>query len=110
MRVLRTPAAPPPVQSAPHDARANGCGRAQPDAGGFRGAVDDAPPLGFTAASAPRQREVEAALLALPSAARCEAHHRELTRAPHVAGTEGSRRVAELVARVSASTGWRPRS
>jgi len=62
------------------------------------GAVDDAPPLGFTAASAARQREVEAALLALPSAARCESQHAELTRAPHVAGTEGARRVAELVA------------
>jgi N-acetylated-alpha-linked acidic dipeptidase len=61
-------------------------------------AADDAPPLGFTAASAARQREMEAALLALPSAARCESQHAELTRAPHVAGTEGSRRVAELVA------------
>jgi N-acetylated-alpha-linked acidic dipeptidase len=61
-------------------------------------AVDDAPPLGFTSGSAARQRDLEAALLALPSAARCETQHAELTRAPHVAGTEGSRRVAELVA------------
>ncbi|HEU0106528.1 MAG TPA: hypothetical protein VFT38_10175, partial [Vicinamibacteria bacterium] len=61
-------------------------------------AASDAPPLGFTLSSAVRQREVEAALLALPSAARCEAQHAELTRAPHVAGTEGSRRVAEEVA------------
>jgi N-acetylated-alpha-linked acidic dipeptidase len=61
-------------------------------------AADEAPPLGFTAASAAKQREVEAALLALPSPERCESQHAELTRAPHVAGTDGSRRVAELVA------------
>jgi N-acetylated-alpha-linked acidic dipeptidase len=64
----------------------------------FARAADEAPPLGFTAASAAQQREVEAALLALPSAERCESQHAELTRAPHVAGTDGSRRVAELVA------------
>src|SRR5258707_8113883 len=61
-------------------------------------AASDAPPLGFAVSAAVRQREVEAALLALPSAARCEAQHAQLTRAPHVAGTEGSRRVAEEVA------------
>ena len=61
-------------------------------------AVDDALPLGFTTASAARQRDLEDALLALPSAARCEKEHAELTRAPHVAGTEGARRVAEHVA------------
>jgi len=61
-------------------------------------AVDEPPPLGFTTASAARQREVEIALLALPSAARCQSVHAELTRAPHVAGTEGARRVAERVA------------
>jgi N-acetylated-alpha-linked acidic dipeptidase len=54
--------------------------------------------LGFTAGHAARQREIEAAFLALPDPGRCEAHHRELTRAPHTAGTEGSRRVAEYVA------------
>jgi N-acetylated-alpha-linked acidic dipeptidase len=54
--------------------------------------------LGFTADHARRERELEAALLALPEPARCEAHHRELTRAPHTAGTEGARRVAEYVA------------
>jgi len=54
--------------------------------------------LGFTAEHARRQREVESAFIALPEPVRCEAHHRELTRAPHTAGTEGSRRVAEYVA------------
>jgi N-acetylated-alpha-linked acidic dipeptidase len=54
--------------------------------------------LGFSAESSRRQREVERRFLALPSPGRCEALHRELTRAPHVAGTEGSRRVADLVA------------
>jgi N-acetylated-alpha-linked acidic dipeptidase len=61
-------------------------------------ATGEEPPLGFTAASAARQRDLEAALLALPSAERCQSQHAELTRAPHVAGTDGSRRVAELVA------------
>jgi N-acetylated-alpha-linked acidic dipeptidase len=55
--------------------------------------------FGFAAESAVRQREVERTFLALPSAARCEALHRELTRSPHVAGTEGGRRVADEVAR-----------
>jgi N-acetylated-alpha-linked acidic dipeptidase len=54
--------------------------------------------MGFTVESSRRQREVEAALLALPEPGRCEAHHRELTRTPHTAGTEGARRVAEYVA------------
>src|SRR5438128_7955326 len=54
--------------------------------------------LGFTPEHARREREVEAAFLALPDPARCEAHHRELTRAPHTAGTDGARRVAEYVA------------
>jgi N-acetylated-alpha-linked acidic dipeptidase len=62
-------------------------------------AAQDPVLLGFTPESSRRQREVERAFLALPQAARCEAHHKELTRAPHVAGTEGSRRVAEEVAR-----------
>ncbi len=62
------------------------------------GAGEEPPPLGFTAESAARQREIEAALLAIPSAARCQSLHAQLTRAPHVAGTEGGRRVAEEVA------------
>lgn len=58
-----------------------------------------APPLfGFTPESSPKQREREAALLALPEPARCEAHHRELTREPHVSGTPGAERVASYVA------------
>jgi N-acetylated-alpha-linked acidic dipeptidase len=54
--------------------------------------------LGFTAESSARQRGVEARLLALPDPARCEAHHRELTRTPHTAGTDGALRVVEYVA------------
>ena len=59
----------------------------------------ETPLLGFTAEGSRRQRALEAVFLPLPDAARCEAHHRELTAVPHVAGTEGSRRVAEKVAR-----------
>ena len=60
--------------------------------------ADERPLIGFTPESSRRQREMEAAFLALPAPDRCEAHHRELTRLPHTAGTEGSRRVAAYVA------------
>jgi N-acetylated-alpha-linked acidic dipeptidase len=63
-------------------------------------AAEPGPPalLGFTAESSARQRAVEARLLALPDPARCEVHHRELTRTPHTAGTDGALRVVEYVA------------
>jgi N-acetylated-alpha-linked acidic dipeptidase len=56
------------------------------------------PLLGFTVEGSRRQREMEAAFFALPDPSRCEALHRELTRAPHTAGTPGAQRVAEYVA------------
>jgi N-acetylated-alpha-linked acidic dipeptidase len=55
-------------------------------------------PLGFTPESGARQRAVEARLSTMAEPARCEAHHRELTRTPHVAGTEGAERVVRYVA------------
>jgi hypothetical protein len=61
-------------------------------------AADEAALIGFTPEGSRRQGEVEAAFLALPQAERCEAHHRELTKSPHTAGTEGARRVAAYVA------------
>ena len=61
-------------------------------------AAGDEPVRGFTPASAARQRAAEQALLALPSPDRCRAHHRELTRHPHPAGTPEGERVAEYVA------------
>ena len=57
-----------------------------------------APPLGFTPESGARQQAAEARLFAMAEPARCEAHHRELTRTPHVAGTEGAERVVRYVA------------
>jgi len=60
--------------------------------------ADEAGLMGFTPESSRRQRETEAAFLSLPQAERCEAHHRELTKSPHTAGTEGARRVAAYVA------------
>jgi N-acetylated-alpha-linked acidic dipeptidase len=68
-------------------------------------AADEAPPVGFTAASARRQAEVEEAVMGQPSPTRCEALHAQLTRAPHVAGTEGAQRVAEEVAWILRQTG-----
>jgi N-acetylated-alpha-linked acidic dipeptidase len=61
-------------------------------------ASEGLPLFGFTPESSRRQRDLERTFLALPSPGRCESLHRELTRAPHVAGTEGSRRVAHVVA------------
>jgi N-acetylated-alpha-linked acidic dipeptidase len=61
-------------------------------------AADERPLLGFTPEGSRRQGQVEAEFLALPAPERCEAHHRELTKSPHVAGTEGARRVATYVA------------
>jgi N-acetylated-alpha-linked acidic dipeptidase len=68
-------------------------------------AAEPGPLLGFTAEGSRRQRALEAVFLDLPQAARCEALHRELTATPHVAGTEGARRVAEMVAREFRSAG-----
>ena len=57
------------------------------------------PPLaGFSPASSAREREYETRLLALPQPEECGAILRELTKAPHVAGTEGNARVAEFLA------------
>jgi N-acetylated-alpha-linked acidic dipeptidase len=61
-------------------------------------AAADEPLRGFTSESSGRQRAAEQALLALPSPDRCRAHHRELTRHPHPAGTAEAQRVADYVA------------
>ena len=62
-------------------------------------APGDEPLRGFTTQSAARQLAAEQALIALPSPDRCRAHHRELTRHPHPAGTAEGERVAEYVAK-----------
>ena len=57
------------------------------------------PPLtGFSPESSAREREYEARMLALPQPEECGAILRELTKAPHLAGTEGNTRVAEFLA------------
>src|SRR5262252_8949953 len=68
-------------------------------------AADDGAIAGFTAASSRRQAEAEDVLLGFPSPARCEALHAQLTRGPHVAGTEGAQRVAEEIAWTLGQTG-----
>jgi N-acetylated-alpha-linked acidic dipeptidase len=56
-------------------------------------------PRGFPSVrAANRQRAAEAALQRMASPERCRAHHRELTREPHTAGTPEGRRVADYVA------------
>jgi N-acetylated-alpha-linked acidic dipeptidase len=60
--------------------------------------AEPAPIRGFGAASAARQREVERRFLALPDAEQARAWHRELTRAPHPAGSARNNELAEFVA------------
>ncbi len=61
-------------------------------------APDPSPLFGFTPEGSTRERAVEALFLSMPLPARCREHHRELTKTPHTAGTDGARRVAEYVA------------
>jgi N-acetylated-alpha-linked acidic dipeptidase len=58
------------------------------------------PPLltGFTPGRSAWQREYERRFLALPQPEECGVILRELTRTPHLAGTEGNARVAEFLA------------
>jgi len=56
------------------------------------------PPVGFKPDRAKWQLDYERRLLALPRPEECDALLRELTRAPHLAGTDGGRRVADFVA------------
>jgi N-acetylated-alpha-linked acidic dipeptidase len=56
------------------------------------------PPTGFAPERAKWQLEYERKLIALPRPEECDAILRELTRLPHVAGTDGGRRVADFVA------------
>jgi hypothetical protein len=54
---------------------------------------------GFTQRRASWQREYEGRLIALPRPSECGENLRELTREPHLAGTAGGRRVADVVER-----------
>jgi N-acetylated-alpha-linked acidic dipeptidase len=53
---------------------------------------------GFSPAREKWEREYERRLLALPQPAECDAILREVTRAPHVAGTDANARVADFLA------------
>ncbi len=61
---------------------------------------------GFTPARARWQREYERRLVALPRPEECAEIHREITRSPHSAGTEGNARVAEYLAAEYRRAGW----
>ncbi len=53
---------------------------------------------GFTPANAKRQLAIEQRLMTLPTPEECGENLRELTRTPHIAGTEGNARVADFLA------------
>jgi N-acetylated-alpha-linked acidic dipeptidase len=55
-------------------------------------------PTGFTAGRGAWQRDYEKRFIALPQPEECGAILRELTRTPHLAGTEGNARVADYLA------------
>ena len=58
----------------------------------------DAPTIrGFSSSRAGAERELEQKLRQIPNADSAEHHLRILTAAPHMAGTDGSRRVAEYI-------------
>jgi len=73
-------------------------------------APPDAALTGFSPSSAAREREAEARLLALPQPAECGAILRELTRAPHVAGTDGNARLAAFLAAEYEKAGFEVRT
>ncbi len=60
---------------------------------------------GFSAPRAAEELHLERRLFALPQPAECGELLRAITSTPHLAGTEGGRRVADLVAREFASAG-----
>ena len=62
-------------------------------------------PRGYFAESAPARARLERFVREQPSAARIRGYIREMTRFPHVAGTPGSKRVAEWAAQQFRSWG-----
>ncbi len=61
---------------------------------------------GFAPKRSAWQREYERRLLELARPQDCEEIHREVTRTPHVAGTDGNARVAEYLAAEYRKAGW----
>lgn len=61
---------------------------------------------GFAPQRVAAQRELERKLQRVPDAESAERHLRALTAAPHMAGTPGSRRVAEYIRDTLRSYGW----
>ena len=60
--------------------------------------AEDAALTGFSPSSAAKERALERRLLSLPRPEECDAILHEVTRAPHVAGTEANARVADFLA------------
>ena len=66
---------------------------------------DPAIPLGFSRASADRQRSLEQRLIERADAARVRDVHRELTRLPHPAGSSRDRELADWIAQQYSAAG-----
>jgi N-acetylated-alpha-linked acidic dipeptidase len=69
-----------------------------------------APPTGFTPSRGAWERDYERRFLALPRPEECGEVLRELTRTPHLAGTEGNARVGDWLAREYARAGFEVRT
>ncbi len=71
-------------------------------------AESDILPLGFTEQAWDQESALEAEYAALLDRGRLSRTHRELTREPHRAGTEGGRRVARYIEQEAEKAGFRP--
>ncbi len=68
----------------------------------------DVLPLGFTETAWDQESEIEGQYASLLDPARISRTHRELTREPHRAGTEGDRRVVLYIKQEAVKAGFRP--
>ncbi|PYT12182.1 MAG: hypothetical protein DMF51_13815 [Acidobacteria bacterium] len=70
--------------------------------------MSDILPLGFTETAWDQESEIESQYASLLDPTRISRTHRELTREPHRAGTEGARRVVQYIRQEAGKAGFKP--
>ena len=70
--------------------------------------MSDILPLGFTETAWDQESEIESQYASLLDPTRISRTHRELTREPHRAGTEGARRVVQYIKQEAGKAGFKP--